>query len=184
MMDGTIRGSRSNNAGAAMIAGLEADADISLRNVAENLDRFFIGGNATILRSCVHLETPGFPNCENSQYAPALSGRAWVRYVGNNSSADISYSISGKYIQEYGIGVPIYGGSLKETGSALNSWVLPSHRMDAKSSINIKSFELSLSIRNILNDIQYRSAIGRMSKIAPQTIIGARQISVSIAKIF
>ncbi len=184
LLDGTIRGSRAENAGAATIAGLEADATIALRSLADRLGPLSIGGNATLLGTCVRLRTPGFPTCEASQYAPALSGRAWVRYDDGHLSADIAYSMAGAYIQEYGMGVPLYGGSLKETDSALNSWVMPSHRMDAGSSITLNDVRVSLSIRNILNHIQYRSSIGRNAGIVPQSIIGARQLSLSVATSF
>lgn len=174
-----IRLSRSRNGGTATIAGIEASATLSLAGVAPTLRHVRLGGNLTLLDSAVRLDNPALATVERSQYAPALSTRSWLRYDDGHVSVDLSYRTASDYVQEYGIQLPLYGGSVSASGSALDTWVHPSGQLDLGAGILVGRSTVRLSVRNILDSPAYRSSIGRYSQTVPQTIIGGRQLGIS-----
>ena len=94
-------------------------------------------------------------------------------------SVDLSYRTASDYVQEYGIQLPLYGGSVSASGSALDTWVHPSGQLDLGAGILVGRSTLRLSVRNMLDSPAYRSSIGRYSQTVPQTIIGGRQLGIS-----
>jgi len=175
----TIRFSRSRNGGTASIAGIEASGAMSLAGVAPALRHVTLGETLTLLDSAIRLDNPALSAVERSQYAPALSTRSWIRYDDGRLSVDLSYRTASAYIQEYGLQLPLHGGSVSASGSALDTWVHPSGQLDLGGGILVGRSTLRLSVRNMLDSTAYRSSIGRYSQAVPQTIIGGRQLGIS-----
>lgn len=174
----TVLLEQPRNGGTATIAGVEAGIELPLRALAPRLRHVSIGSNATLLHSAVHLDNPGLDRVERTQYAPAANGRLWLRYDDGRVSADVSYRATSAYIQEYGLQVPILGSSATVSSSALDTWVRPSTQLDLGAAVTIAQSQLRLTVRNALNDVAYRSTIGRYSDAVPQTILGGRQIEL------
>lgn len=176
-----VRLARSRNGGIATIAGVETSVAVPLGHLVTALRNWSLGGQLTMLDSRVRLQNPALAVVERLQYAPALSTRSWLRYDDGHASFDLSWRTSSPYVQEYGLQVPLYGGSVLASSSALDSWVHPVGQLDFGMGLTIGRSLLRFAVRNATDITTYRSSIGRFTTTAPQTIIGGRQIQFSIS---
>lgn len=176
-----VRLARSRNGGTATIAGIEASIALPLARLAKDLRNWSLGGQLTMLDSGVRLGNPALAAVERLQYAPALSTRSWLRYDDGRASLDLSWRTASAYIQEYGLQVPLYGGAVLASDSALDSWVHPAGQLDMGMGLHMGLATLRFAIRNLTDSPAYRSTIGRYATAAPQTIVGGRQVQLSLS---
>ncbi|WP_294194719.1 TonB-dependent receptor [uncultured Sphingomonas sp.] len=179
--EATVRLARSRNGGTAAIGGIETSVAVPLIHLGSAMRNWSLGGQLTMLDGGVRLRNPALAVVERLQYALRLSTRSWLRYDDGRVSLDLSWRMSSPYIQEYGLQVALYGGSVFASSSALDSWVHPAGQLDLGLGLHLGRSLLRFGIRNITDTPTYRSSIGRFSTMVPQTIIGGRQIQFSIS---
>lgn len=167
--------SEPRNGGTARIAGIEIAARQPL--AALGLADWTLGFDAALLDSRVRLGNV----VERTQFAPAHSGTIRLDYAGTRLSFDVAWSFTDAYIQEYAgqFGSAATGKMLQ--GSAYDVWVQPSRQINLGLGYACGPGMIRLTIRNLFDDMVYRSTMGRHSDAIPETVVGGRQFQLRYA---
>lgn len=179
-MDASVRLRMPANGGTARLWGAELSLVQTLDFLPGAPAGLDVEANLSHQRSRVRLNVPDLAPVERMQYAPAWQASTRLRYAAEDWSLTVSYRWSDAYIQEYGLHGISGSGSIMNA-SALDVWVRPSQRLDLLGAWTLAAgASLELSIRNLLDDLAYRSTIGRHSDAVPETIANGRSAQLAL----
>ncbi|WBO22830.1 TonB-dependent receptor domain-containing protein [Sphingomonas abietis] len=177
--EGSVEVTEPHNGGSANITGLEFTVHWPLASLTPLLRGWSLGGEATLLRSRVHLDVPLLDPVERAQYAPGHAATLRLAYARDRLSADAALDFVGAYVQQYGLYGTSLGAGASLNGSAIDDWVRPSRRLDLSIAYAFDArTTLRLMVRNALDDIAYRATLGRSSDAVPETVVSGRLIGM------
>lgn len=182
--DELTRVSIPTNGGTARLTGVEISADQALGGLAAIFAPFTLGGTVSWETTAVRLNDPDLDPVEQVQNAPRWLAGLRLLYAQGGAHASLGYHWTDAYIQSYGT-ASVSGGGTVMAGSALDTWVRPSQRLDLRLGYDFASgLAVDVSVRNLAGALTYRTSVGRVSDAVVQTVDAGRTIKLTVRQDF
>ncbi|WP_148293576.1 TonB-dependent receptor [Azospirillum sp. B4] len=182
--DAQLRLSVPTNGGTAHLTGVELSADQGLGALADSLRHFRLAGTLSWETTSVRLNNADLDAVERVQYAPRWLAGVQVRYDRAAVHLALDYRWADDYVQSYGTAF-VSGGGVTMAGSALDTWVHPTRRLDLSAGYDAGGgLSARLTVRNLGDALAYRTSVGRHGDAVVQTIAAGRSYELSLQQEF
>ncbi|WP_277906457.1 TonB-dependent receptor [Nitrospirillum amazonense] len=182
--DAQLRLSIPTNGGTARLTGAELSVDQGLAPVAEILRDLHLAGTLSWETTAVRLNSPDLNTIERVQYAPRWLAGVQLRYDRDALHLAVDYRWADDYVQSYGTAF-VSGGGTTLAGSALDTWVHPTRRLDLSAGYDAGGgLSARLTVRNLGDALAYRTSVGRHGDAVVQTISAGRSYELSLQQEF
>ncbi|MDE1150808.1 MAG: TonB-dependent receptor [Azospirillaceae bacterium] len=180
------------NGGTAKLTGAELSLEQRLAvlapalpsGIADVVSRFGVAGTLSWETTAVRLDNADLDTVERVQYAPRWLASLQLRYDQDRVHAALDYRWADDYVQSYGT-ASVSGGGVTMAGSALDTWVRPSRRLDFSTAYDAGGgLSARLTVRNLAGNLAYRTSIGRHSDAVLQTIDAGRSFELGLQQDF
>ncbi|MBB6250748.1 TonB-dependent receptor [Nitrospirillum iridis] len=178
--DAQVRLSIPTNGGTARLTGAELTLDQGLAPLADSLRHFRLAGTLSWETTSVCLNNADLDAVERVQYAPRWLAGVQLRYDRDAIHLALDYRWADDYVQSYGTAF-VSGGGTTMAGSALDTWVHPTRRLDLSAGYDVGSgLSARLTVRNLGDALAYRTSVGRHGDAVVQTISAGRSYQLSL----
>ncbi|WP_186455899.1 TonB-dependent receptor [Nitrospirillum pindoramense] len=182
--DAQVRLSIPTNGGTARLTGAELSLDQGLATVADALSDFRLAGTLSWETTSVRLNNADLNAVERVQYAPRWLAGVQLRYDRGPLHLAMDYRWADDYVQSYGTAF-VSGGGTTMAGSALDTWVHPTRRLDLSAGYDAGGgLSARLTVRNLGDALAYRTSVGRHGDAVVQTISAGRSFELSLQQEF